>query len=78
MESSKVSSNRSAKWEAGAIGRLIKLNPFATVGKSIRMKLMVSILALALISIIAIGIISYTISSKALMKKAFFSARRFS
>lgn len=71
MENSNVSSNRSTKWGAGGIGRLIKLNPFAATGKSIRMKLMVSILALALISIIAIGIISYTISSKALMKKAF-------
>jgi methyl-accepting chemotaxis protein len=71
MESSKVSSNRSVKWGASIIDRLIKLRPFAVLGKSIRMKLMVSILALALISIIAIGIISYTISSKALMKKAF-------
>jgi methyl-accepting chemotaxis protein len=35
------------------------------------MKLMVSILALALISIIVIGIVAYTISSKSLMKKAF-------
>jgi methyl-accepting chemotaxis protein len=71
MENAKVSFNRSVKWGAGAIGRLIKLGPFKTVAKSIRMKLMVSILALAIISIIVIGIISYTNSSNALMKKAF-------
>ena len=56
MENTKVSSNRSAKWGAGAMGRLVKLKPFTAVGKSIRMKLMVSILSLALISIIAIGL----------------------
>ena len=71
MENTKVSSNPSAKWGAGTMDRLIKLKPFAAVGKSIRMKLMVSILSLALISIIAIGIVSYTFSSNALMKKAF-------
>ena len=71
MENTELSSSRSAKWGVGAIGRLLKFNPLTTVGKSIRMKLMVSILALALIPIIAIGVIAYNTSSKALMKKAF-------
>jgi len=56
MKNAKVSFRRSVKWGAGAIGRLIKLGPFKTVAKSIRMKLMVSILALAIISIIVIRI----------------------
>jgi len=71
MENTELSSSRSAKLGVGAIGRLFKFNPFMTVGKSIRMKLMVSILALALIPIVSMGIIAYNISSKALMKKAF-------
>jgi methyl-accepting chemotaxis protein len=71
MEHTETSSSRSVNWGAGAIGRLIKFNPFTVLGKSIRTKLMVSILALAIIPIISIGIIAYTISSDALMKKAF-------
>ena len=71
MENTGTSISRSAKWGAGAVGRLFKLNPFTAVGKSIRMKLMVSILALALIPIISIGVIAYKTSSDALMKKAF-------
>jgi hypothetical protein len=71
MENTKVSSKRSVKWAADAIARLIKSSPFKAVGKSIRMKLMVSILALTLISILAIAVISYSNSSNALMKKAF-------
>ena len=71
MENIEISSNRTAKSVAAAIGRLIKRNPFTAVGKSIRLKLLVSILALALIPLLAIGIIAYSISSNALMKKAF-------
>ena len=70
MENTTTPISPSAKWGAGALGRLIKLKPFAAIGKSIRMKLLVSVLALALIPILAIGFIAYSISSNALMKKA--------
>jgi methyl-accepting chemotaxis protein len=71
METTKTPVSPSAKWGAGALGRLIKLRPFAAMAKSIRMKLLVSVLALALIPVLAIGFIAYTISSNALMKKSF-------
>ncbi len=47
------------------------------ITESIRNKLMVSLLALALIPLIFLGIISYMISSKALMKKSFDSLDAF-
>ena len=71
MENTKTPISPSVKWGAGPFGRLSKLRPFAAIAKSTRMKLLVSVLALALIPILTIGFIAYTISSKALMKKAF-------
>jgi len=71
MEKKKTSPKRLVKWGSSIIGQLPKLRPFAAATKSIRMKLLLSVLTLALIPILTIGFIAYTISSNALMKKAF-------
>jgi len=71
MEKKKTSPKQLIKWGSGIFGQLTKLRPFAAIAKRIRMKLLVSVLALALIPILTIGLIAYTTSSNALMKKAF-------
>ena len=73
MENANKSSNRLAKFGGRAIGRLLKsgLGSMGKPGKSIRTKLLVAFLVLALIPLIVVGIITLTTSSNALMSKAF-------
>ncbi len=73
MENAKTSSSRLAKFGGSAIGRLMKsgLGSIGKGGKSIRTKLLVALLVLALIPLIVVGIITLTTSSNALMSKAY-------
>jgi methyl-accepting chemotaxis protein len=73
MENVKKSSGRLAKFGDSAIGRLMKsgLGSIGKGGKSIRTKLLVAFLVLALIPLIVVGIVTLTASSNALMSKAF-------
>ncbi len=73
MENEKTSSSRLAKSGGRAIGRLMKsgLGSIWKSGKSIRTKLLVALLVLALIPLIVVGIITLMTSSNALMSKTF-------
>ncbi|MCP4109497.1 MAG: HAMP domain-containing protein [Desulfobacteraceae bacterium] len=57
--------------------KLAEWGPLTVIAESIRNKLMISLLTLALIPLIFLGIISYKISSEALMKKTFDSLEAF-
>jgi len=72
MENTKTSSSRWANLGGRTIGRLKSgFGSIGTGGKSIRTKLLVAFLALALIPLVVVGIITLTTSSDALMSKAF-------
>jgi methyl-accepting chemotaxis protein len=72
MGNAKTSSSRLSKLGGSAVGRL--KSGLGSIGKgsqSIRTKLLVAFLVLALVPLIVLGSITYTTSSKALMSKAF-------
>ena len=72
MENEKTSSSRWAAFGTSVIGRLKSgISPIGRGSKSIRTKLLVAFLVLALIPLIFVGSIIHTTSSDALMSKAF-------
>ena len=72
MGNAKTSSIRFSKFGGSAVGRLnSRLGSIGKGSQSIRTKLLVAFLVLALVPLIVLGSITYTTSSKALMSKAF-------
>ncbi len=73
MENSQTSSSRLKKSGGSAIGRMVTsaIASIGNSGKSIRTKLLVALLVLALVPLAVVGTITFTTSSKALMGKTF-------
>ena len=73
MENSKTSSSQLTKSGGSAIGRMVTsaIASIGNSGKSIRTKLLVALLVLALVPLAVVGTITFTTSSKALMGKTF-------